>query len=201
MCIRDRLAVVPLDYPWEEKTVPLEHLLEGTFISGAEQDIEPYLPPAAPHLKIDAADDAAILSMIIGGMGVSVLSSLSLIGFEDRVRGIPLREPVSYRHRTLSTSKRPAKQRRLSRRQKRRKNNAKKSPPPGGDFFAFSKVSQSSRRRSGANKMKFVFAAACTSQKTLCAERVCFACLQRAKRAVRSETPFFCQRPSAFGKK
>lgn len=88
------LAVVPLDYPWEEKTVPLEHLLEGTFISGAEQDIEPYLPPAAPHLKIDAADDAAILSMIIGGMGVSVLSSLSLIGFGDRVRGIPLREPI-----------------------------------------------------------------------------------------------------------
>lgn len=88
------LAVVPLDYPWEEKTVPLEHLLEGTFISGAEQDIEPYLPPAAPHLKIDAADDAVILSMIIGGMGVSVLSSLSLIGFEDRVRGIPLREPI-----------------------------------------------------------------------------------------------------------
>lgn len=88
------LAVVPLDYPWEEKTVPLEHLLEGTFIYGAEQDIEPYLPPAAPHLKIDAADDATILSMIIGGMGVSVLSSLSLIGFEDRVRGIPLREPI-----------------------------------------------------------------------------------------------------------
>lgn len=88
------LAVVPLDYPWEEKTVPLEHLLEGTFIFGAEQDIEPYLPPAAPHLKIDAADDATILSMIIGGMGVSVLSSLSLIGFEDRVRGIPLREPI-----------------------------------------------------------------------------------------------------------
>ena len=39
------LAVVPLDYPWEEKTVPLEHLLEGTFISGVEQDIEPYLRP------------------------------------------------------------------------------------------------------------------------------------------------------------
>lgn len=88
------LAVVPLDYPWEEKTVPLAHLLEGTFISGVEQDVEPYLPPDAPHLKIDAADDAAILSMIIGGMGVSVLSSLSLIGFEDRVRGIPLREPI-----------------------------------------------------------------------------------------------------------
>lgn len=88
------LAVVPLDYPWEEKTVPLEHLLEGTFISGAEQDIEPYLPPDAPHLKIDAADDATIISMIVGGMGVSVLSSLSLIGFEDRVRGIPLREPI-----------------------------------------------------------------------------------------------------------
>lgn len=88
------LAVVPLDYPWEEKTVPLAHLLEGTFISGVEQDVEPYLPPDAPHLKIDAADDATIISMIVGGMGVSVLSSLSLIGFEDRVRGIPLREPI-----------------------------------------------------------------------------------------------------------
>ena len=88
------LAVVPLDYPWEEKTVPLAHLLEGTFISGVEQDAEPYLPPDAPHLKIDAADDATIISMIVGGMGVSVLSSLSLIGFEDRVRGIPLREPI-----------------------------------------------------------------------------------------------------------
>lgn len=88
------LAVVPLDYPWEEKTVPLAHLLEGTFISGVEQDVEPYLPPDAPHLKIDAADDATIISMIVGGMGVSVLSSLSLIGFEDRVRGIPLRETI-----------------------------------------------------------------------------------------------------------
>lgn len=88
------LAVVPLDYPWEEKTVPLAHLLEGTFISGVEQDVEPYLPPDVPHLKIDAADDATIISMIVGGMGVSVLSSLSLIGFEDRVRGIPLREPI-----------------------------------------------------------------------------------------------------------
>lgn len=88
------LAVVPLDYPWEEKTVPLAHLLEGTFISGVEQDVEPYLPPDAPHLKIDAADDATIISMIVAGMGVSVLSSLSLIGFEDRVRGIPLREPI-----------------------------------------------------------------------------------------------------------
>ena len=88
------LAVVPLDYPWEEKTVPFAHLLEGTFISGVEQDVEPYLPPDAPHLKIDAADDATIISMIVGGMGVSVLSSLSLIGFEDRVRGIPLREPI-----------------------------------------------------------------------------------------------------------
>ena len=88
------LAVVPLDYPWEETTVPLAHLLEGTFISGVEQDVEPYLPPDAPHLKIDAADDATIISMIVAGMGVSVLSSLSLIGFEDRVRGIPLREPI-----------------------------------------------------------------------------------------------------------
>ena len=53
-------------------------------------------------------------------------------------------------------------------------------------------VYQTSHRVRGseaANKISSFFAAACTSQKTLCAERVCFARRRRAKRAVRSESP------------
>ena len=53
-------------------------------------------------------------------------------------------------------------------------------------------VYQTSHRVRGseaANKISSFFAAACTPQKTLCAERVCFARRRRAKRAVRSESP------------
>ena len=98
---------------------------------------------------------------------------------------------------TLSTSKRPAKQSRLSRRQKRRKNNAKKSPPPGGDFFAFSKVSQSSRRRSGANKMKFVFCGGVyVAKNTLRGKRV-FCLLTAGKTRGSERDPIFL--PKAIG--
>ena len=77
-----------------EEAVRLSTCWRGHLSPARSRTSSRILPPAAPYLKIDAADDAAILSMIIGGMGVSVLSSLSLIGFEDRVRGIPLREPI-----------------------------------------------------------------------------------------------------------
>ena len=44
-----------------------------------------------------ASDDGAILSMVAGGLGVSVLSAFSLSGYEGRVRAIPLDKPVSRR--------------------------------------------------------------------------------------------------------
>ena len=39
----------------------------------------------------------AILSMVAGGLGVSVLSAFSLAGYEGQVRVIPLTQPVSRR--------------------------------------------------------------------------------------------------------
>lgn len=40
---------------------------------------------------------APILSMVAGGLGVSVLSAFSLAGYENRVRVIPLDRPLSRR--------------------------------------------------------------------------------------------------------
>ena len=59
--------------------------------------VESLLPPDAPRLQVTASDDGAILSMVAGGLGVSVLSAFSLEGYEERVRTIPLDQPVSRR--------------------------------------------------------------------------------------------------------
>ncbi len=91
------IAVVPPDFFWEEKTISLERLLQESFISSPEQYVESLLPPDAPRLQVTASDDGAILSMVAGGLGVSVLSAFSLEGYEERVRTIPLDQPVSRR--------------------------------------------------------------------------------------------------------
>ncbi len=89
------VAVVPLDFPWEEDTIPLERLLQETFLSCPEQYVARLLPPEAPRLEVTASDDAAILSMVAAGLGVSVLSAFSLAGYEGQVRVLPLKEPLS----------------------------------------------------------------------------------------------------------
>ena len=89
------VAVVPPDFPWEEDTIPLERLLQETFLSCPEQYVARLLPPDSPRLEVTASDDAAILSMVAAGLGVSVLSAFSLAGYEGQVRVLPLREALS----------------------------------------------------------------------------------------------------------
>lgn len=91
------VAVVPPDFPWTEETISLERLLQEPFLSSPEQYIESVLPPDTSRLTVTASDDGAILSMVAGGLGVSVLSAFSLVGYEGRVRVIPLDKPVSRR--------------------------------------------------------------------------------------------------------
>ena len=55
------------------------------------------LPQDATRVEVTASDDGAILSMVAGGLGVSVLSAFSLAGYEGQVRVIPLTQPVSRR--------------------------------------------------------------------------------------------------------
>ena len=88
------VAVVPPDFPWQEDTIPLERLLQETFLSCPEQSVARLLPPDSPLLEVTASDDAAILSMVAAGLGVSVLSSFSLAGYEGQVQVLPLSEPL-----------------------------------------------------------------------------------------------------------
>ena len=91
------VAVVPPDFSWKEDTIPLERLLQEPFLSCPEQYIERMLPQDAARVEVTASDDAAILSMVAGGLGVSVLSAFSLAGYEGQVRVIPLAQPISRR--------------------------------------------------------------------------------------------------------
>ncbi|OLA45205.1 MAG: hypothetical protein BHW34_03875, partial [Firmicutes bacterium CAG:176_59_8] len=75
----------------------LERLLQEPFLSSPEQYVEQYLPPEVPRLEVTASDDGAILSMVAAGLGVSVLSAFSLAGYENRVKVIPLTQPLSRR--------------------------------------------------------------------------------------------------------
>lgn len=91
------VAVVPPDFAWEEETISLERLLQEPFLSSPEQYVERLLPQDATRVEVTASDDGAILSMVAGGLGVSVLSAFSLAGYEGQVRVIPLTQPVSRR--------------------------------------------------------------------------------------------------------
>lgn len=88
------VAVVPPDFPWTEETISLDRLLQETFLSCPEQYVTRLLPPDTARLEVTASDDAAILSMVAAGLGVSVLSAFSLVGYEGQVRVIPLTEPM-----------------------------------------------------------------------------------------------------------
>ena len=88
------VAVVPPDFPWTEATISLDRLLQETFLSCPEQYVTRLLPPDTTRLEVTASDDAAILSMVAAGLGVSVLSAFSLVGYEGQVRVIPLTEPM-----------------------------------------------------------------------------------------------------------
>ena len=87
------VAVVPP----EGETIPLERLLREPFLSSPDQYIEPFLPPDTPRLEVTASDDGSILSMVAGGLGVSVLSAFSLVGYEGQVRVLQLEEPIALR--------------------------------------------------------------------------------------------------------
>ena len=91
------VAVTPPDFPWTEDTIPLARLLQEPFLSSPEQYVEQYLPPEVPRLEVTASDDGAILSMVAAGLGVAVLSAFSLAGYENRVKVIPLTQPLSRR--------------------------------------------------------------------------------------------------------
>ena len=91
------IAVVPPTFRWERERISIGRLLKEPFITCQEQYSEKLLPPDAKRIQVTASDDAAILSMVSCGLGVSILSSLSLAGYEEQVKTIPLEIPVVVR--------------------------------------------------------------------------------------------------------
>ena len=91
------IAVVPPKFHWEKERISIDRLLKEPFITCQEQYSEKLLPPDAKRIHVTASDDAAILSMVSCGLGVSILSSLSLAGYEEQVKTIPLEIPVVVR--------------------------------------------------------------------------------------------------------
>jgi len=98
LCKSKLVAVLPKDNPRDPSVpVTLDELLSETFISCPEQYVEFFLPEgeSEKRLLIDASDDATIISMIASGLGVSVLSELSLQGYEQSVKVVPLDKEVN----------------------------------------------------------------------------------------------------------
>ena len=91
------VAVVPPSFKWERERISIERLLREPFFTCREQYAEKLLPPDAKRIQVEATDDATILSLVAGGLGVSVLSSFSLVGYEGQVKAIPLELPVVVR--------------------------------------------------------------------------------------------------------
>lgn len=89
-------AIVPPDYP-HTGPITLPQLLKEPFLTAPDQYICARLSEwndQIHQLQIDAADDASIISMVETGLGVSVLSTLSLQGYAHRVHTLPLDPPL-----------------------------------------------------------------------------------------------------------
>lgn len=91
------VAVVPQDFEHEEgKVVSLEKLLTRPIISGDEQYVEGLLPKNIKRIKVEASDDTSILQMVESGLGVAVLSELSVVGYRGNVKVLPFDEAEGY---------------------------------------------------------------------------------------------------------
>lgn len=79
-----------------DKPVDIRELFDKNFVSSPEQYVELKFRELLNknRLMIDAADDATIISMVASGLGCSVLSELSLRGYEQSVKIAPLKDPV-----------------------------------------------------------------------------------------------------------
>jgi len=103
------VAVVPEDYPVKGGLFNVRNFENAAFLmpsSDFDLDIEPIFSAADVHPDIRRSnmDDAAIVSMVEHGLGISVLSELVMRGRQDRVLSLPLTPPA---YRELGIAFRP----------------------------------------------------------------------------------------------
>ena len=98
------VAILPGTYSVDEGSFPLEYFAGMEFLmpsGGFDMDIMPIfqmLPPSQlPDFRYTNMEDAAIISMVSHGLGVSILSRLIMQGCEEHLAVVPLR-PAAFRH-------------------------------------------------------------------------------------------------------
>ncbi len=97
------VAILPGTYSVDEGSFPLEYFAGMEFLmpsGGFDMDIMPIfqtLPSdQLPDFRYTNMEDAAIISMVSHGLGVSILSRLIMQGNEERLAVVPLR-PAAFR--------------------------------------------------------------------------------------------------------
>ncbi len=108
--VDELLAVLPPDDPFGGEAFPVEAFSDRDFLMpslGFDMDIEPlFNTPAgrvAPRTRCTNMDDAALLSMVEHGLGLTILSRLILQDLRADVKALPLR-PQGFRELGLIVS-------------------------------------------------------------------------------------------------
>ncbi len=91
------VAVVPPDFKCEEdKPVSLKQLLKKPIISGNEQYVEDLLPRGVKRINVESSDDTSIIQMVESGLGVAVITELSVVSYRGNVKVLPFKEAKGY---------------------------------------------------------------------------------------------------------
>lgn len=93
------MAILPMDYSVRGVLFRVQDFDSKDFLmpsSGFELDILPIFSAAGvvPAVQRSNLDDAAILSMVEHGLGLSILSELVMLGRQENVQALPLTPPA-----------------------------------------------------------------------------------------------------------
>ena len=95
--VDELLAVLPPDDPFDGAAFPVEAFSDRDFLMpslGFDMDIEPLFaaaqPPVQPRTRYTNMDDAALISMVEHGLGLTILSRLILQGVSTEAKTLPL---------------------------------------------------------------------------------------------------------------
>jgi len=96
-------AVLPKNYPIQGETFPVEEFDGREFImpsQGFDREILETMQPMGirPHIRLSNLDDPAVISMVEHGLGISMMTELTLKGRAENVRVLPVAPPA---HREL----------------------------------------------------------------------------------------------------
>lgn len=101
--VDELMAVLPADHPFCGDAFPVERFSGADFLMpslGFERDISPLFTAATPRVipstRYTNLDDAALISMIEHGLGLTILSRLILQGMQTTTRALPL-QPRGFR--------------------------------------------------------------------------------------------------------